>query len=139
MIFRITIQEVELIAYRMAKELLKWDEPIPDFSTRFPYSLESCLSEPFQTFNKRALHVGLYDQAASLFYLMIKNHPFRNGNKRIAITTLFHFLSKNGKWIRVENQELYNFAVWVASSPPQFREETLSAIKKFLKNNVVEI
>ena len=138
MILKVSISEVELIAHRMAREILKWDEPIPDFSSRYKNVLESCLSTPFQTFNKRSLYQGLVEQSSILFYLMIKNHPFQNGNKRIAITTLFYFLYKNGKWIEIENQGLYNFAVWVASSPPEFREETLSAIKKFIRKNIVD-
>jgi death-on-curing family protein len=138
MIFKISVFEIELIAFRMAKESLKWDEPIPDFATRYPNVLESCLSVPFQTYNKRSIYKGLIAQAGVLFYLMIKNHPFQNGNKRVAITTLFHFLNKNGKWIRIDSQELYNFAVWVASSPAEFREETLSAIKKFIRRNIVD-
>lgn len=48
---------------------------------------------------------------------MIKNHPFQNGNKRIAMTTLFYALYINDLWIKVTNQELYNFAVWIAESP----------------------
>lgn len=138
MIFRISISEVEMIAHRMAKKLLDWNEPIPEFSSRYPNALESCLAVPFQTFNKRNLYKGLSEQAAVLFYLMIKNHPFQNGNKRVAITTLFYFLYKNGRWIEIENQELYNFAVWVASSPAPFREETLSALKKFLRKSMVD-
>jgi len=138
MIFKISISEVELIAHRMAREFLKWDEPIPDFSSRYPNVLESCLASPFQTYDKKNLYKGLIGQGSMLFYLMIKNHPFQNGNKRIAITALFYFLYKNGKWIEIDNQELYNFAVWVASSPAQFREEAVSSIKKFLKKNIVD-
>jgi hypothetical protein len=41
----ITVKEVEYIAFRLAKELLSFNEPIPDFSTRFPNILESCLAE----------------------------------------------------------------------------------------------
>jgi len=37
------------------------------------------------------LYPTLVSKASFLFYLMIKNHPFQNGNKRIAITTLFTF------------------------------------------------
>jgi death-on-curing family protein len=138
MIFPISINEVELISHRMAKEMLRWNEPIPEFNTRYPNVLESCLSTPFQTYSKRNLYHGLVSQAAVLFYLMIKNHPFQNGNKRVAITTLFVFLSKNGRWIRVDSQELYNFAVWVAGSPPAFRDEVNAAIEKFLKKNIVD-
>ena len=139
MIFKVAIEEVELISHRLAKKIMTWDEPIPDFSTRFPNILESCLSVPFQTYSRRDLYPGVIKKAAVLFYLMIKNHPFQNGNKRLAVTTLFTFLHKNGKWLRVDNQELYNFAVWVASSPPAFREEILAAAKKFIKKNIVNI
>jgi len=136
MIFKISVEEIELIAHRMAKEMMSWDEPIPDFSTRYPNVLESCLAVPFQTFSRRDLYPGLIPKAAILFYLMVKNHPFQNGNKRIAVTTSLVFLDKNSKWISVDNQELYNFAVWVASSPAEFREEILTAAEKFLKRHI---
>lgn len=139
MIFKVAIEEVELISHRLAKKIMTWDEPIPDFSTRFPNILESCLSVPFQTYSKRDLYPGVIKKASVLFYLMIKNHPFQNGNKRLAVTTLFTFLHKNGKWLKVDNQELYNFAVWVASSPPAFREEILAAAEKFIKKNIVNV
>jgi prophage maintenance system killer protein len=58
-----------------------------------------------------------------------------NGNKRIAVTTLFVFLSLKGKWIEVSNQELYNFAVWVANSPPQVMKEAVSAVESFIDKN----
>jgi len=139
MIYRISIEEVELIAHRIAKESMRWDEPIPDFSSRYPNVLESCLLTPFQTYSKKDLYPGLIGKGTILFYLMIKNHPFQNGNKRLAITTLFVFLSKNGKWIKADNQELYNFAVWVASSPPAYQEEIMAAIQKFLRKNMVDL
>lgn len=136
---RITIIEVEYLAHRLANETMAWDEPIPDFGSRFPNILESCLATPFQSFDKRALYKGLVEKAATLFYLMIKNHPFENGNKRIAITTLFVFLYKNKKWLKVDDQELYNFAVWIAQSNPKLRKETISAIEKFIKTYIKEL
>jgi death-on-curing family protein len=139
MIYKITIEEVELLAHRMAKLTMTWDEPIPEFSSRYPNVLESCLATPFQTFSRRDLYPTVAKKAAVLFYLMIKNHPFQNGNKRIAITTLFTFLHKNGRWLKVDNQELYNFSVWVASSPPDFREEILAASEKFVRKNLVKL
>ena len=135
----ITVKEVEYIAFRLAKELLSFNEPIPDFSTRFPNILESCLSVPFQIFGGKSLYPTLVSKAAILFYLMIKNHPFQNGNKRIAMTTLFVFLYKNKKWLKVNPQELYNFTVWVASSPPSVKDQTVKAIEKFLKDHLVDL
>ena len=135
----ITVKEVEYIAFRLAKELLSFNEPIPDFSTRFPNILESCLSVPFQIFGGKSLYPTLASKAAILFYLMIKNRPFQNGNKRIAMTTLFVFLYKNKKWLKVDTQELYNFTVWVASSPPSVKDQTVKAIEKFLKDHLVNL
>ncbi len=135
----ISVQEVEYIAHRLAQEMLTFDEPIPDFSSRFPNILESCLAVPFQSFSRKQLYPGLISKASILFYLLIKNHPFQNGNKRIAITTLFVFLYKNNKWIKVDTQELYNFAVWVAQSPAKVKDETVMAIEKFLKTYLVSV
>ena len=135
----ITLKEVEYIAFKLAKEMLSFDEPIPDFSTRFPNALESCLAVPFQSFSGRSLYPTLVSKAAMLFYLLIKNHPFQNGNKRIAMTTLFVFLYRNGKWLQVDTQELYNFTVWVAQSPRTVKDETVRATEKFLKIHLVKL
>lgn len=134
----LTIREVQYIAHELARRHMEWDEPIPDFSTRFPNILESCLLVPFQTFDGKYVYRGLIEKASILFYLMIKNHPFQNGNKRLAVTTLLVFLANNGKWIKVSNQEFYNFAVWIAQSPPGFKDQMISSIKKFIKDHLVE-
>lgn len=135
----VSIIEVEYLAHSLAKKLMTWNEPIPDFETRYPNILESCLLTPFQTFDKKSLYKEFTKKAAALFYFLIKNHPFQNGNKRTAVTTLFVFLYKNKKWLRLDNQELYNFAVWVAKSPAKLKDEVIGAIFKFLKTHLVEI
>lgn len=139
MIKGLTIVEVEYIPFSLAQERLAFDEPIPDFSSRFPNILESCLAVPFQKFRKKFLYKGLVDKAAILFYLMVKNHPFQNGNKRIAMTSLFYFLYKNKKWLKVDNKELYDFAVWVAESNPKLKKSVVKAIEEFLEKNMVDL
>jgi death-on-curing protein len=69
---------------------------------------------------------------------MIKNHPFQNGNKRIAITALLTFLLGNDKWLKADSQELYNFTVWVAQSPAEFKEQVVPAIEKFIRTRLVD-
>jgi len=139
MIKSLSVVEVEHIAFTLAKAKMTYNEPIPDFSTRFPNVLESCLLVPFQTFEKKSLYKSFSEKVAILFYLMIKNHPFQNGNKRIAMTTLFFFLYKNKKWLKVDNKKLYNFAVWVAESLPELKGETVEAIERFIKNHLVDL
>jgi len=94
MIKSLSIGEVEYIAFSLARELMTYSEPIPDFTTRYPNTLESCLATPFQNFGRKPFYKRIVGKAAILFYLMIKNHPFQNGNKRIAMTTLFVFLQR---------------------------------------------
>jgi prophage maintenance system killer protein len=134
----ITVADVEYIAFRLAKEHLSFSEPIPDFFTRFPNILESCVVIPFQGFSGKALYPSLVAKASILFYLMIKNHPFQNGNKRIAIVALLVFLLHNNKWIRVDTQELYNFTVWVAQSPAALKDQVVDAIQKFIRTHLVD-
>ncbi|MFH1012124.1 MAG: type II toxin-antitoxin system death-on-curing family toxin [Candidatus Peregrinibacteria bacterium] len=136
MIKKLTLKEVEYMAHHLAKKLMDWDEPIPDFSTRFPHKLESCIETPFMTYAKRSLYQGLEKKAAVLFYLLIKNHPFQNGNKRIAVTTLLVFLMKNKRWLNVSPQEFYNFAAWVAGSPADVKEETIKGIASFIRKHI---
>lgn len=139
MIKKISVGEIEYVAFRLARELMSYNEPIPDFTTRFPNVLESCLITPFQTFGRKSLYKGFCAKAAIIFYLLIKNHPFQNGNKRIAITSLLFFLHKNKKWLKVDNKELYNFAVWIAESNPKLKSETVKAIEKFINTYMVDL
>ena len=137
--FRITVKEVEHVAFQLARERLGFDEHIPDFSTRFPKILESCLSAPFLTFNRKDLYPTFLAKVSILFYFMIKNHPFQNGNKRIALTTLLYALHKRKKWIKADIRELYNFAVWVAESPPDAKDEVVEYIKKFIRKHLIPL
>lgn len=134
---KVTILEVEHIIFSLAQEKFSFNEPIPDFSTRYPNILESCLSVPFQTFNAKDLYPTFIAKIGILFYLMIKNHPFQNGNKRLAMVTLFYVLYRNKKWLRVNAEILYNFAMWVAESLPDAKDEVLHYIEKFLKKYMV--
>ena len=134
----ITIAEVEFTAFILARELMTGDEPIPEFGTRFPEKLESCLATPFTRFSRKVLYRGLIGKASVLFYLMIKNHPFQNGNKRIAVMTLLVFLANNGKWLKMSPKGLYDFAVGIARSHPDSRKKVLdnvnNTIRKYLTN-----
>lgn len=135
----ITIKDLEYIAVRLAQELMSFNEPIPEFSTRFPNILESCLATPFQSFSGKSPYPDIVSKTSILFYLMIKNHPFQNGNKRIAMTTLFVLLYKNKKWLSVDTQELYNFTMWIAQSPPKAKEEAVKATEKFLRAHMISL
>ena len=134
----ISVKQIEYIAYSLAQDTMKWDEPIPEFETRFANVLESCIAVPFQKFSKKYLYKGLSGKAAILFYLLIKNHPFQNGNKRLAVTSLLVFLFLNERWLFADSSELYNTAVWVAQSPSEAKDEVVPYIEKFITKRLVD-
>jgi prophage maintenance system killer protein len=136
---RITISQVEQIAFLIAQQSLRFNEPIPAFSTRYPNVLESCLETPFQTFGGKEFYPTFTAKVSILFYLMNKNHPFQNGNKRVAMTTLFYALYEAKRWLRVDAQTLYNFAVWVAESPPNAKDEVVRYVEKFINMHIVPL
>lgn len=134
----ITVAEVEFTAFSLAKEMMTWDEPIPEFGTRFPSVLESCLNTPFTRFSRKDLYRGLIGKSTIMFYLMIKNHPFQNGNKRVAVMTLLLFLANNGKWLRMKPDDLYNFAVGIARSRPNSREKVVRNIYNTIEKYIID-
>ena len=134
----LSVVEIEFIAFSLAEKFMTWNEPIPNFGSRFPNILESCLSQPFIQFNKKDLYRGLVGKASIMFYLMIKNHPFQNGNKRIAIMSLLYFLQKNGKWLEMNNKTLYDFAKNIAISKPNSREKVTIYIQNIINKYLID-
>ena len=126
------------MAFELARRHLEFDEPIPDFSSRFPGVLESCLAVPFQRFYNQDVYPTLVARASILFYLLVKDHPFQNGNKRIAITTLLVFLFKNDKWLKVDMDDLYRFTLYVARSKPQDKDFVVAAVNWLVTRHIVD-
>ena len=74
--------------------------------------LESALARPQ---NVAAYEDGdLASQAATLFWAMISNHPFRDGNKRTAVVLLYAFLRANDHDLTLSDDELFELAIGVA-------------------------
>ncbi len=130
-------EDFEFLCFDLAIELMGSQEPIPDYSTRDNNLLESSLGAPRQTFGGKLLHPTLEKQVSTLFYSLVKNHPFKNGNKRIAVMALLAFLSLNGKWINIDPLELYQIACTVSSSSPKEKDKILKLVTKTIKDNLV--
>ena len=54
--------------------------------------LISAVSQPFTTFDGKDLYPTHYHKAAAICYNLLKNHPFLDGNKRIAHATMMTVL-----------------------------------------------
>ena len=78
--------------------------------------LDSSIKLPLQTFDDRELFPSIIDKATRLAYGLIKNHPFVDGNKRIATHAMLIFLSLNGIKLSYEDEEFIDIILKVASS-----------------------
>ena len=59
-------------------------------------SFKSSIGQIYQTFGGEDLYPSIEEKAAMLLYLVVKNHSFSDGNKRIAAMLFLWFMEKNG-------------------------------------------
>jgi death-on-curing protein len=78
--------------------------------------LQSCVEAPKQTMFGNELYPDLKSKAAILFFTLVKNHPFVDANKRTGVLALLEFLQRNGYDLDATDDDLYAFAMQVATS-----------------------
>ena len=117
--------------------MLAFSEPIPNFETRFPGKLEAILEMPRQGIEQRLLYATFNKQASILFYSLVKEHPFLNGNKRIAVVSLLTFLFLNKRWLKTDWQTLYGLTIFTANSAPCDRSKVVATLEQFIEESVV--
>ena len=114
-------------------------EPIGSFEEHDRARLEAALNNPRQTFDGLDLYPTIEEKAAILYYSLIKNHPFLNGNKRVATVTLLAFLYMNDRAMPgsdARRDYLTNLAIRVASSEgSQGKKGLLTEIAHWLAGN----
>jgi death on curing protein len=79
-----------------------------------PGGLESALAQPQQTFDGKDLYATLEEKAAALLYSLCQNHPFADGNKRVAFMAARVFLRINGSDLSAESYEAIEMMFEVA-------------------------
>lgn len=77
--------------------------------------LQSALAAPRQSMFGEELHPTLWDKATVLLLLLIKNHPFYDGNKRIALSAVNEFLRRNGWELTLDLQQATPFTTAIAA------------------------
>lgn len=77
-------------------------------------ALESALAQPQATFGGQFLHGDVYEMAAVYLYHVAQNHPFADGNKRVATVAAIVFLAMNGIEFDAGENELEQLVMSVA-------------------------
>lgn len=93
--------------------------------------LESAVAAPSASFGGQYLHADIFEMAAALLFALAKNHPFVDGNKRVATAAALTFLLTNGKEIAESEPDLGDLVIAVAEGRAGKNE-----IADFLRNRV---
>ena len=92
----------------------------------------------FHSYLKLLYHYGsdvtLYKLAAAYGYGLVKNHCFVDGNKRIALITVYTFLSVNGIELTASEVDAVNLFLDLAASV-ETQEESMEKLAYWLQNN----
>ena len=99
-------------------------------------SFRSSIGQIYQTFDGMELYPSVEEKAAMLLYLVVKNHSFSDGNKRIAATLFLWFMNNNGilttycaKGVIRRLLQAIGFRVERLPGPPGGKREILRASK----------
>ena len=95
-------------------------------------SFNSSVNQIYQTFGGNELYPTLEEKAAMLLYLIVKNHSFLDGNKRIGASCFLYFMDKNSLLYDdlgcriIDDATLFALTLLIAESKP----EEMDTIKK---------
>ena len=77
--------------------------------------LQSALAQPKATFGRKFVHKSVFDKAAAYGFHLCRNHPFIDGNKRVAFVLMDLFLQRNGWEIVASEEDAYLLMIDLSS------------------------
>ena len=118
---------------------LKFNEKSKIFGIEREKSLESIINNIYQSFGGKDIYNSIEEKAANFLYLIVKNHVFIDGNKRIAATLFIYFLNfynilyKEDRQV-IDNNTLAALTLLVAESNPKEKEVMIDLVMNFLND-----
>ena len=116
---------------------LRFNEESDIFAIERNKGLESIIGSIYQTFDGSDVYKSIEEKAANFLYIVVKNHVFIDGNKRIAATLFIYFLNyydilyKDNKQV-VDNNTLASLTLLIAESNPKEKEVITDLVINFL-------
>lgn len=100
-------------------------------------SFKGSIGNIYQSFDGCEIYPSLQEKAANLLYLVVKNHSFHDGNKRIAAMMFLYFLDRNGALFRegaklVSDETLVAITIMIAESRPDEKDAMIALVMNCL-------
>lgn len=111
------------------------------FGNEKDQSFKSSVNTIYQTFGGEELYPSVEEKAAMLFYLVVKNHSFSDGNKRIAAFLFLWFLEKNGILYKsdgsklIGNNTLVALTLMIAESRTEEKDVMVKVVINLINKN----
>jgi len=104
------------------------------FGIRDEDLLDSALKQAKATYEGKFLHNTIYKIAAAYGFHLCNNHPFVDGNKRIALVAMDIFLQRNGFEIIASEKETYTLIMALSTG-----ELTKKELSEWLEDNTLQV
>ena len=95
--------------------------------------LESIINNIYQTYGGEDVYKTIEEKCANFFYMIIKNHVFIDGNKRIA-ATLFIYILFFYNILNIDNNTLVALTILIAESNPKEKDIMVDLIINIINN-----
>ena len=119
----------------LKSKLINIGEATPLFGNERNDQLQSILSNLDQTMFGEELYKSVEEKAANLFYMVIKDHPFSDGNKRIGSFLFLLYIQLNKLPLKIDNIGLTSLALLIAESDPKQKDLLIRLIINLLVIN----
>lgn len=116
---------------------LRFNQESSLFAIERNNGLEAIINNIYQTFDNKDVYKSIEEKASNFLYMIVKNHVFIDGNKRIAATLFIYFLNyydilyKDDKQV-IDNNTLTALTLLIAESNPKEKEVIIDLVMNFL-------
>ena len=118
---------------------LKFNNDSSLFALEINQGLKAIIGTIYQSFDDKDLYSTTLEKGANFLYLIVKNHIFIDGNKRIGATLFIYFLEFynllyiNNRQV-IDNNTLVAITLLIAQSNPKEKDVLIDLVMNFLTN-----
>lgn len=138
--YDLSYENTKIAIDELKSNLIKKKQATEIFGLERQNSFQAIIGNLYQTFGGKKLYPSIEGKAAHLLYFVIKDHPFVDGNKRIASFLFIVFLARNKHLFKKNGERKFNnnglvaLALLVAESNPKQKDVIIKLIMNFLSN-----